>query len=318
MGLLAQGGEPTMAYWLPSGISSAQAEQTWTRLNPERPPAAQQPCPVASVVVIRTIPAGWVGVLRRWRQAGVNVVLLLDDALLEPGAIRELPFAYRWRLWHDITRHRHHLNGLISELWVTQDSLVQSCRQQLSGQTDIAIHCLPLHPPRTVVEPKPMHRVAYLGTASHQAELLWLMPLLKQLQRERSDCLLELVLPPRWRRRFRHIPRTRIAYPMDWDTYLGDTGQRQVDLLLVPLLPSRFNGGRSAVKWFEAARLQAVGLYSQREPYSSLVQHNHDGLLLPDQPAAWLQAIHHLLDDQATRERLQSACRTRALSLCIG
>ena len=307
-----------MAYWLPRGLGTAHAEQTWTRLNPKRPPAAQHPSPVASVVVIRTIPAGWVRVLKRWRQAGVNVVLLLDDALLEPGAIRELPFRYRWRLWHGITRHRHHLNTLISELWVTQDSLARSCQRQLGGQPALPIHCLSLRPPRLVVEPKPLHRVAYLGTASHQAELLWLLPLLEQLQRERSDCLLELVLPPRWRRRFRHIPRTRIAYPMDWDTYLGDTSQRRVDLLLVPLLPSPFNAGRSAVKWFEAARLQAVGLYSQREPYSSLVQHNHDGLLLPDQQGAWLQAMHQLLDDQTTRERLRQACRTRALSLCSG
>lgn len=307
-----------MAYWLPRGLGTAHAEQTWTRLNPKRPPAAQHPSPVASVVVIRTIPAGWVGVLRSWRQAGVNVVLLLDDALLEPGAIGELPFRYRWRLWHGITRHRHHLDTLISELWVTQDSLARSCQRQLCGQPALPIHCLSLRPPRLVVEPKPMHRVAYLGTASHRAELVWLLPLLEQLQRERNDCLLELVLPPQWRRRFRHIPRTRIAYPMDWDTYLADTSQRRVDLLLVPLLPSQFNGGRSAVKWFEAARLQAVGLYSQREPYSSLVQHNHDGLLLPDQQGAWLKAMHQLLDDQTTRERLRQACRTRALSLCSG
>jgi hypothetical protein len=91
-----------------------------------------------------------------------------------------------------------------------------------------------------------------------------------------------------------------------------------VDLLLVPLLASRFNSGRSAVKWFEAARLQAVGLFSQREPYSTLVRHNGDGLLLPDDHQSWLQAIHRLLDDGPTRLQLQQACHTRAMGLCSG
>jgi hypothetical protein len=105
---------------------------------------------------------------------------------------------------------------------------------------------------------------------------------------------------------------------MDWETYRMDTGNRSVDLLLVPLLPSPFNSARAAVKFFDAARLGAVGLYSDRAPYKGFVRDGIDGQLLPDAPEAWLEAIDALLLDQSKRQQLAVDCRKRALQLCSG
>ena len=107
------------------------------------------------------------------------------------------------------------------------------------------------------------------------------------------------------------IPRLKLLYPTDWKTFCLDTGNRDVDLLLVPLLPGAFNAGRSAVKVFDARRLGAVGLYSNRPPYSVCVRHRVDGLLLGDDPQQWLQAIDALFEDASARQALKAASRQR-------
>ena len=242
--------------------------------------------------------------------------MLLDDALLDPAAVAQQNWSYRWRLWRGITRHRNRLQRLISELWVTTPALRAQCRQQLR-EPSIEIKLLPLSPPQSVLSPPRMLRIAYLGTASHANEWHWLLPILETLQQRRSDCLLELVLPPRWRKRFRHLPRTRLLYPMDWESYLLDTGNREIDILLSPLLKNRFNQGRSATKFFEAARLKAAGLYSARDPYAAFVEHGVDGLLLEDDPSLWLQEIERLLDNPGQRQELAEQCRRKASRLCI-
>ena len=115
----------------------------------------------------------------------------------------------------------------------------------------------------------------------------------------------------RWRKAFAGIPRLKLVYPMDWQTFCLDTGNRQVDLLLVPLLPGAFNAGRSAVKVFDARRLGAVGLYSNRAPYAGCVRDGVDGLLLDDAPQRWLQSIDSLLEDASARQAITAASRQR-------
>ena len=51
------------------------------------------------------------------------------------------------------------------------------------------------------------------------------------------------------------------------------------------------------------ARLGAVGLYSNRPPYSGCVRHRVDGILGDGLPR-WLQAIDSLLDDAPARQAL--------------
>jgi len=295
--LLSQGAEPTVAHWLEGVVE--QSSETLISLNPERPTAVA----AATVIVVRTIPHCWLKPLRALRQRGLQVVLLLDDDLLTPEALVGLPWRYRWRLWRDMTRHRWHLHRWFTELWVSSEPLKRQCELI----TDLPIHILPLVPSALVLKPPRMSRIAYLGTASHHQELAWLVELFHQLQRRRNDCLLELVVDRRWRRAFAGIPRLRMLYPMDWQTFGLDTGNRQIDLLLVPLLPGSFNAGRSPVKVFDARRLGAAGLYSKRHPYLGCVRNGVDGLLLGDDPQEWLQAVDFLLDDTSAREALVAA-----------
>lgn len=316
IGLLSNGCAPTKAYWLDSIIyANRQEGGAWLQLNPLKPPGSTELLALDGVVVIRTLPWAWLAALRQFRRDGKPVVLVLDDALLEPAAMAELGWCYRWRLWWGLGRHRRRLARMISEIWVSTDALAESCRSHLAPQK-IAIRQIPLQPPRQLIQTPLAHRVAYQGTASHRAELAWLLPVLTELQLIRQDILLELILNRQWRNRFRSLPRTVISYPMDWETYLLDTGNRRLELLLVPLLPGAFNAGRAAVKFIDAARLGAVGLFSDRPPYRGFVRHGEDGLLLPDNPKAWLGAIDALLGDDSRRQAMADQCQARALEIC--
>lgn len=308
--VLRKGSAPTVAHWLKRALEQANTEVV--ELNPRRPNPPEQLASFRTVVVIRTLPSRWLKPLRQMRTRGCRVVLLLDDDLLTPSSLRGLPWVYRWRLWWGVTRHRQHLVNWVDSLWVSTSALKRQCQ----AVVDLPIQVLPLQPAAEVFEVPKLFRIAYLGTTAHQQELQWLVSLFRTLQQRRNDCLLELVVNRRWRARFRGIPRMRMFYPMDWETFCQDTGNRQVDLLLVPLLEGNFNAGRAPVKVFDAMRLGAVGLYSNRKPYGGCIRDDIDGLLLTDESEDWLQAIDALLADPERRHKLLEASRRRNSFSC--
>lgn len=316
IGVLAPARSPSKDYWLLSALQARRKEE-YIYLGPKEKPDPACLDRLKSVVVVRLFPKKWVAILKEFRKREIPVYLLVDDAVFDLSYLEELGFWYRYRLWAGVTKHRKRLDRLVSELWVTSHWLKKHCQENLAGQC-LEIKCLTLQPPSALVNPPLVYRIAYLGTASHHAEWRWLLPLLEKLQQRRNDCLLELVLPPNWRRRFRHLPRLRIFYPMDWETYLLDSGNRQVDLMLTPLLNSSFNKGRSPTKFFEAARLRAAGLYSNREPYKGFVRDGVDGLVLGDDIEEWLDGIDDLISNPVRRQRLSENCLQRALSQCLG
>jgi glycosyltransferase involved in cell wall biosynthesis len=94
---------------------------------------------------------------------------------------------------------------------------------------------------------------------------------------------------------------------MSWPQYLAYTQSRKADIGLAPLLPSRFNAARGATKWMDYARMGAVGIYTDVQPYSEHVRHGVNGLLLPNEPEVWVQNILDLADNTELREQMRIA-----------
>jgi hypothetical protein len=263
------------------------------------------------VVVVRYLPRPWLAQLRALRRGGTELALLLDDDLLDPAALAELPKEYRRRIRERITCRRHQLPGLFARVWVTSAELALRYAHLEPMQ-------LPLRPASALLTARPRLQLAYLGTASHVAEFRWLLPLLETLQSRQPHTHVELFGDLAVNRAFRHLPRVRILHPMGWSNYLAETGAGRVDLLLVPLLEGRFNTARAPVKLIDAARCGAAALFSDRVPYRGFIQHGSDGLLLGDAMEDWLEAIEHLIADPGARQRLAEGARERALALCPG
>ena len=91
---------------------------------------------------------------------------------------------------------------------------------------------------------------------------------------------------------------------MDWESFLLDTQNRNVDIVLNPILNSEFNSFRSPTKFFDITRLGAVGIYSRKLPYSNFIKHNYDGILLNNDMDLWYKTINYLLIDKSKRQEI--------------
>ena len=151
---------------------------------------------------------------------------------------------------------------------------------------------------------KKFYKIAYLGTSSHGKELRWLKSLFEKIQHERSDCLIEIYVNKKWRNYFRSIPRLKMSYPLDWETFFLDTTIGKVDVVLNPIFDSNFNRFRSPTKFFDTTRLKAVGIYSNTKPYLDFIKNNQDGILLENNIDNWADKIFFLLDNSKERQRL--------------
>ena len=190
----------------------------------------------------------------------------------------------------------------INEIWVTNKRLGEKVKKKIS-YNKINIKLLTLN--NYFIQPqKKFYKIAYLGTSSHVKELRWLRPLFEEIQRKRKDCIIEIFVNKKWRNYFRSIPRMKMIFPMDWETFYIDTSTRKVDLVLNPIFKSNFNDFRSPTKFFDTTRLGAVGLYSDLEPFSEFIINNHDGILLENDIDNWIEKISFLLDNKDLRDGL--------------
>ena len=307
--LLHQGGGATIDHFLRGPLEAGGADLgALDSAGPIDDAARRQLERADLVVVVRYLPRRWLGPLRALRHRGTALALLLDDDLLDPAALRELPAAYRRRIQERITARRRLLPQLFPQVWVTSAALAERYAHLGAVQ-------LPLRPAPALLAQAPRLQLAYLGTASHTAEFRWLLPLLEALQQRQPHTHVELFGDLAVNRAFRHLPRVRILHPMGWSNYLAETGAGRIDLLLVPLLEGRFNGARAPVKLIDAARCGAAALFSDRPPYRGFISHGVDGLLLGDGAQEWLAAIERLIADPEERRRLAEGARRRALSL---
>jgi hypothetical protein len=263
---------------------------------------------MAQVVVVRYLPRPWLDVLWQLRRQGTELIYLMDDDLLDPAAQQDLPDSYRRRLQERITCRRHLVPLLFDAVWVTSPVLAERYGY-------LGAQCMPLRPHPKLLQGSPRLQLAYLGTSVHWPEMLFLVPILQELQRRHGHTHVDVFGDHKVNRLFRGLPRVRIIHPMGWSQYLAETGSQRIDLLLCPLVASRFNAARAPVKFIDAARTGAVGLYSDLPPYQGWIRDGIDGVLLMNNTTDWTNAIEALIRDSALRLRLAQVCRQRALEL---
>lgn len=263
------------------------------------------------IVVVRYLPRDWLRPLGQAKAAGSRLIYLMDDDLLDPELLAELPPVYRRRVRERITAQRGRVPALFHRVWVTSGFLERK-------YAHLGAELLPLYPHPSLVEERPRFQLAYLGTSVHRQEFAWLRELLALLQARHAHTHVDLFGDLTINRQFRELPRIRVLHPMGWPSYLAETGLGRVDVLLTPLMDSPVNAARAPVKFIDAARVGAAGLYSDRPPYRGFIRQGIDGLLLGDCPWDWLEAIERLIDDGETRRRLAEEGRERALGMCRG
>ena len=254
-----------------------------------------------TIIIVRYIPIKYLLHLFKLNSRNIKIILFLDDDLLSPNLFSSLPIKYKLKLFFNIFCFKNILCYFIREIWVTNFKLKKKIGSQLNKKLKIKV--LDLKFRYNFVEKK-LHRISFIGTSSHVLELRWIRKLFFKIQSCRNDCLIELFISKKWRTYFKSIPRIKMIYPMDWESFLLDTQHRSVDIVLNPILDSEFNSFRSPTKFFDTTRLGAVGIYSKMLPYSSFVKNNYDGILLKNDLELWSKNINELLENDNKRNFL--------------
>jgi hypothetical protein len=261
--------------------------------------------PGALVVFVRYIDARWAEAVRAAREHLAGVVLFMDDDLLDWRALRGLPVRYAYKIWRLALRRRQWLADVKASLWVSSEYLAG----KYPSLNPVVIAAAPTP---DIVLSRPAVRIAYHGTASHAAEIRWLAPIIRDVQERCDHTFFEIFGRADVNRLYRGIPRTAVLHPMSWPNYLAHTSLGGLHIGLAPLLPGRFNAGRSSTKFFDFVRCGAVGIYSDVAPYAGFIRNGVDGLLVKNDPHAWVEAILRLVRDGKTRTKMAEVAAERA------
>lgn len=259
------------------------------------------------IIISRYATREWLAALERSGRKGSRIIYFMDDDLLDWRALRHLPWRYKWKIISRALMHRRRLLKLCDAMYVSTAYLAKKYAQ--------------LHP--TVLRPIPPIQcpndkpvlVCYHGTASHKREIEWLVPIIERVQDLADHIHFELFGQHHVAKYVRALPRVSILRPMNWTNYLSYTSVQKRHLALAPLLSSRFNAARGPTKFYDYARMGAIGLYSNRPPYRDFINNGVDGVLLENDPALWADTLIELACDSDRRDRMVAGIRSRIGSM---
>ncbi len=238
-----------------------------------------------------------------------RLIYLIDDDIQAAREDATLPENYRSRLTRFHTEYHAELVARADTLVVTSDLLLQ----KFSLHHDVRI----VHPVWHLDPADDRHfdalaggaavHAMHLGTASHQAGLDFLKPVVEALL-ERFD-----------RFHFTYVgrdarlgaldghPRVHRERPQSWRRYRKTLGRRRVHLGLYPLPDTPFNRARSRNKLLEHAIVGAVGVYSRSWPTAGELQ--GCAILTGPDAADWIAALSPYLEEPQRLRPLAQAAR---------
>ena len=253
-------------------------------------------------IIVRSAPHAWLKGLQRQSEMLSGVVYLMDDDIPEALFAEDLPHIYALRTGLRYAASRELLSSVCSEIWVSTVYLRDK-------YYPISTQVIPPRYYELACERKPPRKVwFYHGSAAHRKEHEWLTPIVHAVQQAEGNAEFEVIGNQRIARYYDGIPRVHVLRPMCWEDYVRHTSSVRYAVGVTPLLPSSFNLARSESKMFDIRRCQAVGLYTDVEPYRSCVIHGVTGWLLPNEPQLWIERIvtelHSVSSDEGVADRM--------------
>lgn len=255
----------------------------------------------ASVVLVRYVPQSWVGLIDIVRLQLRSLVLFIDDDVLDVHASAGMPWRYRLKLARLAAWRSGWLRRQRAELWVSTPWL----QQKYAAWQPRLVRPAPLPPVEETC------RVFYHGSASHDAEIRWLKPVMASALERDARLSFEIVGGAAVNRMYRDLPRVNVIHPMKWPAYQALLAMPGRHIGLAPLLDLPFNRARACTKFFDITRCGAVGIYSPGGACDEVVRHESEGLVVPLEQTAWTEAILRLAGDSGLRQTLLFNAQSR-------
>ncbi len=255
------------------------------------------------------------------RNAGqlAGVVLFIDDDIPAVVTGRDATLGYRLFLSFRALWPLRRLNPQLDAVWTSTAPLAGTLATR-------NVSVLPPAPARYLWQRNPNVSpgmaadrssgilIAFHATAVHREEHRFLRPIIRAVLDQRPQVRFEVFADEKAAVLWKGIDRVSIRKPLPWAAYLADGQARTIDIMLVPLSPSRENDSRAPTKRIDVARYGAAGIFSASFAYGEPDDSNE--LRLPYDPEAWRNSILVLIDDEAMRQR--AAAITSALAAEMG
>lgn len=178
-------------------------------------------------------------------------------------------------------------------------------RRVVVWPTVLPDHLWTIRPP-SVSDPKSSEPfiIGYMGGASHLPDIELLTPLLQRLLDEWGEKLQihfwGFPPPPGLAASPQVLTHPGADSYADFAAYFAAA---RADVWLAPLVENPFNRCKSAIKFWEYSAIGGVGIYSRLEPYTDVVRHGENGLLVASLEE-WEAAIRELAADPQKRLHL--------------
>ncbi|UBU47512.1 glycosyltransferase [Cobetia amphilecti] len=273
----------------------------------------------ANLLIVRSLGERWVRLLERHRERFGRIVYLIDDDLGAVTRTDGLPAAYVARL-SGLAMRQPALLALADEVVACCEALVAQLGRE---HANVSLLTPPMLTPETeLADFTPSDwTIGYHGTRAHRDDIAHLAPALTPVMASHPQARLEIMMGRHVPESFCAIARLETPEALPWKAFQQYQATRRIQIGLAPLLETPFNRGKSWIKFLDITAMGGVGIYSRRAPYTDIVEHGVDGLLVGDDPADWQAALEQLLADpvatQTMAERaLQKARDIGAVEAC--
>lgn len=261
-----------------------------------------------ALVIIRFIAPRWQQEIEKNIDKISQIVYFMDDDLFDPSALKSLPKEYRTKIIRRSAAQHRWITEYCDDIWVSTPYLARKYAH--------------LNPDIVAAKPSPLllgaHqpvKIAYHGSSSHRDEKYWLRHIIEGVLALCPQASFEIFGEHEIYKLYRDLPRVSVLHPMTWQNYLAYTKTHRLDIGLAPLLDSDFNLARGPVKFYDFVRMGAVGVYSNRSPYSDFIEQNVNGVLLENDQQKWIKALSVLINTETKRSELARNAKKHAYSL---
>lgn len=257
------------------------------------------------VIISRYINMSWCDALKTYRNNIAGVAYLMDDNIPEAGYDHTLPPDYALGLAHFFQRYWKHLQEICSELWVSSPYLFERYKSPVTYRVD----------PIFISKNRNNNNngngyltIFYHAQRPHYQDNLWLRDIIIHIQRRYEYTFFETFGGDKVRKAYTHVPRTKVLKRFTWEGYLDYCANLNHAIGLAPINSGMFNRARSINKLFDISRCGAAGIYTDSEPYSSVIDSWKTGVLCKPVKEAWIEAMCELIENESLRTNIYNNC----------
>lgn len=218
-----------------------------------------------------------------------RVYFLIDDDLFALGEGDGLPADYRRRLLRYRDGLLRQLLPRVTHVVAPSDQILAAYGDKIGLRLDPA-QCYPLGSLRHH-DGAGRFEVVFSGTRSHLEDLAAVAGGVAEFLRKRPEARLTTFLGGHAPKALQRLANVRHLPPMAWEDYRRFAAGNRFHAAIAPALDTGFNRARSFSKLLDHAGFGAAGIYSRQPPFTGLIEAGKSGLLLPNEPASWRDAL---------------------------